>query len=442
MKTPINLDKREIITEAKPKPAEHVLLLQMPCGAFGRHLQGALERSGARCTRIVLNGGDLMNTIGLARGKVLYRKSPAEWPSWIADFALTNGVTDVVCYGDCRFYHCAAIDVLKPMGVKIHILEEGYLRPNWITCEPDGVNGFSALSEIDIESLPATSAHPAEIELKSSFLHYIWLGFLYYLWQFVFYPVFPKYESHRDLSVTLEAMLWIRRGLTWPMRRIQSSRNSKRIHALKKPVHLVLLQLNGDSQIRVHSDFSSVWEFARYCIAEFAESCPSDDLLVFKNHPLDNGVIPLRKLIMAEAAQTGLTGRVLFVDGGNLVSLLEQAVSAISINSTACHQALRRGIPTLVLGRSVYNHPLITSRMKMREFVRTLPAKKRSDYDKLISCMIRYSQINGGFYSEQGCTILVPSLIAALRKADDNAVAPQHADMQVIEQGHRPEYAA
>ena len=414
----------------------------MPCGAFGRHLQEALERSGARCTRIVLCGGDLMNALGSGQSKVFYRKSPAEWPSWIEEFALTNGVTDVVCYGDCRFYHYAAIDVLKPLGVRVHVLEEGYLRPNWITCEPHGVNGFSSLTEIDIESLPVPSAHPAEIELKSSYLHYIWSGFIYYFWQFLFYPVFPRYDSHRELSVTREAMLWLHRWFTWPMRRIQSARISKKIHSLKKPVHLVLLQLNGDSQIRVHSDFGSVWEFARYCIAEFAESSASDALLVFKNHPLDNGVIPLRKLIMEEAAQTGLTGRVLFVDGGNLVSLLEGAVSAISINSTACHQALRRGIPTLVLGRSVYNHPLIASRMRMRDFIKTLPAKRRSDYDKLITCMIRYSQINGGFYSKEGYTILIPSLVAAMQKVSDEPATRQHADMLVIEQGHRPEYAA
>lgn len=399
---------------ARDKAGKNFLLLQLPCGEFGRELQTSLIRAGHKCRRIVFNGGDLIGALG--QDFVSYRKSAAEWPTWIEDYARSHGVTDIVCYGDCRPYHCAAIDVLRPRGVRIHVLEEGYLRPNWITYEPDGVNGFSVLTAIDVHELPDKAEIGKESEFPSSFLRYCWLGFLYYFWAFALRPAFPDHVSHRDLGAVEEAMLWLRRLASLPIRRRRLRQLSTAIDQLKKPVHLVLLQLNGDSQVKVHSDFRSVGDFVKLCISEFAASGAVDSLLVFKNHPLDNGVIPLRRLISQEAEQNGVAGRVLFADGGNLVSLLERSVSAISINSTACHQALRRGIPTLLLGRSVFNHALIVSRMPMREFFNLRPQKNRADYDRLISYIVKTSQINGGFYGGEGIAVLIPRLIDRLTR--------------------------
>lgn len=418
-----NVTIADSATEAAEKSGRHFLLLQMPCGSFGRHLQASLESAGYRCTRIVFNGGDLVNSLG--QNVVRYVQSTADWPIWIENFATKNKVTDLICYGDCRYYHCVAIDQLRPLGIRVRVLEEGYLRPNWITCEHNGVNGFSTLTAVDIEALPANPGMPKERELKSSYNHYLLAGFIYYLFQFLLHPAFPNYVSHRELPVYLEAALWLRRWFTWPYRRLQSRRISNRIAKLGRPVHLVLLQLNGDSQIKVHSDFASVADFARFCIAEFSASDLSDSLLVFKNHPLDNGVISLGKVIRHEAEQVGLGGQVLFVDGGNLVSLLERSVSVVSINSTACHQSLRRGIPTLLLGRTVFNHPLIASRMRMRDFFRLRPIKQRAHYEKLVSFMIETSQVNGGYYSREGQAILIPALIASLVKGGVDLPHPQ-----------------
>ncbi len=407
----------------------HFLLLQMPCGSFGRELQSSLEEAGQACTRVVFNGGDLMGARG--QQSVSYRQSAADWPLWIESFALSHGVTDLVCYGDCRPYHCAAIDVLTPLGVRIHVLEEGYLRPNWITCEPNGVNGFSQLTELDIKTLPASPDAAPEIELPPSFMSYCLLGFMHYFWVFMMRPVFPHYVSHREMGVTSEAMLWLGRLISLPLRRIRLRRLYDTLRQLGKPVHLVLLQLNGDSQIKVHSDFRSVADFVRYCIAEFAASGVTDELLVFKNHPLDNGVIPLGRLIHQEAEHHGLAGRVLFADGGNLVSLLGNSVSAVSINSTACHQALRRGIPTFLAGRAVFNHPSISAQMPMREFFAHVPQKNQADYDKLIHHMMQSCQINGGFYSSEGREILMPRLVVRLMGGSP-AVLPEAAQARQV----------
>ena len=94
--------------------------------------------------------------------------------------------------------------------------------------------------------------------------------------------------------------------------------------------------------------------------------------------------------------------------------MLEHSVSAVAINSTACHQALLRGIPTLVLGRAVFNHPQIVSRMRLADFFRLRPCKSSADYEKLISVMRQTCQFNGGFYSDEGRHVLLPNLVRGL----------------------------
>jgi capsular polysaccharide export protein len=391
----------------------HFVELQMPCGGFARQLQRSLEKAGYRCTRIAINGGDLID--GLWGHTVLYKHSLADWPDWLVDYVTSEGVTDIICYGDCRPYHRLAIDRLKPLGIKIHVLEEGYLRPNWITCESGGVNGNSRLASVELNQVvPLPAPVPPEIELHGGNIRYAMAGIYYYLWTLLLTPLFPRYISHRDLDIVGEATLWLQRLFSWPLRRRLTERALKAIKELNRPVHLVLLQLNGDSQIKVHSKFHSTRHFVEHCIAEFAASATRDALLVFKNHPLDNGVIDLDQVIAEGSRRHGLTGRVFFVETGKLVPLLEKSVSATAINSTACHQALLRGIPTNVLGRAVFNHPEIVSRMRLADFFRLRPCKDSADYGKLIALMRRTCQFNGGFYTAEGKNILLPVLTKAL----------------------------
>lgn len=392
----------------------HFLLLQGPCGNFFRRLQTSLEAQGHACTRVVINGGDLVNT-GLGR-KVLYRRSLEDWPAWLMAFSQRQGITDVVAYGDCRSYHRRAIATLKLLGVAIHVLEEGYLRPYWITCERDGVNGHSKLVDLDVGRFDAGKLGPPEPEIAFAGTQhrYMWAGFLYYLWTALLTPLFPRYVSHRDLDVGGEAALWLARFVTWPGRRIKTARALEEISLLRKPVHLALLQLNGDSQTREHSSFSSVRHFVEHCMAEFAASGVRDAVLVFKNHPLDNGVVNLARLIRDETARHGLGGRVFFVETAKLVALLNRATSVIVINSTACHQALQRGIPTLVMGRAIYNHPEIVPRMRLANFFRARPVMRRRHYKLLVSLLAQTSQMNGGYYGREAQALALPALTRQL----------------------------
>ena len=406
----------ELQQRPEPGPAsrkKHFLLLQMPCGPFGRQLMSALSDAGHRCTRIAFNGGDVINS--LPHRPVIYKAPLEDWPAWIARQVRRRGITDLICYGDCRAYHRAAIDTLKPRGIEVHVLEEGYLRPNWITCEQGGVNGHSLLASVDLDQVvPMPPVPDNEVKLHPSTVRYCAHGFVYYTTSMLSSYLFPNWQTHRDLDIPGETALWLERLFLWPVRRWRTQRSLRAIDRIDNPFHLVLLQLNGDSQIKVHSEFESVRHFIEFCVAEFAAGSAPDTLLVFKNHPLDSGIVDLRKVIDMAAARHGLKGRVFFVETGKLVPLLEKALSATAVNSTACHQALLRGIPTMVLGRAVFNHHQIVPRMKLADFFRLRPYKNLADYLKLVSLMRHTCQFNGGYYSAEGRRILLPNLTRAL----------------------------
>jgi capsular polysaccharide export protein len=411
----------------------HFLLLQGPCGNFFRELQVALRAKGHRCTRIALNGGDLVHGgLGMVTP---YRRSLDDWAAWVTALCARRAVTDIVCYGDCRPYHRRAIAALKPLGIAVHVLEEGYLRPHWVTCERDGVNGHSKLVDLDLSLLDedALDATPArgEDSFQSSPWHYAWAGFAYYLWAMLLTPLFPRYVSHRDLSIPGEAVLWLGRIFSWPVRRSRTERTLKLLNMRGKPIHLVLLQLSGDSQIKEHSDFKSMRHFVEHCVAEYAAAGNSEALLVFKNHPLDNGVINLRTVIRAAASGHGVAERVFFVETGKLVPLLDRTISVTAVNSTACHQALRRGIPTLVLGRAVFNHPEITPRMRLADFFRLRPVADLRRYELLVALLRQTNQVFGGYYSRTARDIVLPALTDRLIQGSP--------DLQAFVRTGRPE---
>lgn len=380
------------------------LLLQGPCGRFYSALAAELKARRCDVLRIVLSGGDWVDSLGQER--VHYRKSFSEWPVWLRGLVSDRGITDAVIYGDCRPYHRTAIKLFREFGIRVHALEEGYIRPNWITYERDGVNGHSplinlAFEEIDAEAVKAAPLAPQKT-LLHGFLGYVMAGIAYYAFQFFLTFFYARYRSHRDYAIVTEATFWLMRFFTWPWRLWRAEGDRKFLEKRGTPVHLALLQLDGDSQIQSHSAFDSIIEFIELCIRDYARSGSHDQALVFKNHPLDNGMLNLRRVITEVAVRHGVKDRVFFIDAGKLAPLLENACSVISVNSTACHQSLKRGIPTAVLGQAIYRHPEITPHMKLADFFRLRPAMQRRNYELFYQFLCLTCQVNGGFYTRDG----------------------------------------
>ena len=109
--------------------SRHFLILQGPHGPFCALLARALRRAGQRASRIGFNAGDAMGWRGDA-DYVPFRDDRDMWPVTRRAHVIREGVTDIVLYGDDRPVHRVAQDVGRALGLALHFLEEGYLRPH------------------------------------------------------------------------------------------------------------------------------------------------------------------------------------------------------------------------------------------------------------------------------------------------------------------------
>jgi len=390
------------------------LFLQGPPGPFFQALGEELRRRGAAVHRINLSGGDRRDW---RDGATDYRGLMRDWPLYFDRYVQEHGITDVVLFGDCRPMHMRAMRLARLRGVHFHVFEEGYIRPDWMTLERDGVNGNSPFDR-DPQNLLADAAKLPEIpDLPSitasfnrrahdSYWHYhnVVTGRLLLR--------FPFYRTHRQGSIVLEGFGWIRR-FALRDRRARQARETLRDIA-GKPYFLFPLQLSGDFQIRSHSPFLSMAMALDYVLASFARHAPKEALLVIKEHPLDVGFRNWRSTIRRRAAHFGLDGRVLHIDGGDLQPLCENSIGMVCVNSTSGTLALASGTPVIVLGDAVYDVPGITHQGSLDRFWRSPELPDRSLYAAFKKVLHARCLVRGGLASESATRTLVENSIERL----------------------------
>ncbi|NLH79304.1 MAG: capsular biosynthesis protein, partial [Phyllobacteriaceae bacterium] len=129
-----------------------------------------------------------------------YRGRREDWPAHLDAYCAREGVTDVVMLGDGRPVHAAAVEVAMARDIRIHVVEHGYLRPDWLTVEPDGMSGYSRFP-LDPAEIRAAAAGlppvPTKAPWPSSFLVYALLDLAYHLPNVALGRlVHPNYRTH------------------------------------------------------------------------------------------------------------------------------------------------------------------------------------------------------------------------------------------------------
>ena len=94
-----------------------------------------------------------------------FRGRISEWNDYIEHFLDANKVTDIVLVGEQRRYHDSAIKAAKERGVRVVVTDFGYLRPDWIAIEQDGMNGSSLLPR-DIDRIHAINDNLPQVNLE------------------------------------------------------------------------------------------------------------------------------------------------------------------------------------------------------------------------------------------------------------------------------------
>eukprot|EP00913_Durusdinium_trenchii_P033378 g31247.t1 len=294
------------------------LFLQGPASPFFRLLADRLEAKGAATARINFCAGDAL--FWWPKNGVLYRGRKQDWPHYLRTFIQAHSITDLVMLGDGRDYHAAAVEVALAAAVRIHVVEHGYLRPDWLTVEPDGMSAYSRFPQAPevvralAEGTPAVSAGKL---FSSSFLTYALYDLAYHLPNAV--------------------------------------------------------------------------------IRSFAQHAPVDARLLFKVHPIDNGLSRWPQTIGSLAKQLGVAERVYVADGGDTDALIARAAGVVTVNSTVGLTALGLGKPVIALGSAIYDIAGLTSQQSLATFWTDPSAPHPALYDAFVRALAATTQVRGGF---------------------------------------------
>ncbi len=392
------------------------LFLQGMATPFFRELSKAIHNKGHETFRVNFCGGDTLFSIGTMSWR--FNHNIEQLPKWLAKKHQEYRFTDAILFGDTRPVHKETIKLLRDRGVRLHVFEEGYLRPNFITLESNGVNGYSNLigkSTSFWRETPEETEYPFAPEIGKTFGARAINDMKYRVANALLKPLFTNYQSHRPANALLEYAGWAKRMPT--IKFWYSGKDNHTIQQLvtaNKHFYLFPLQLDSDSQIKVHSPYFSIEQAIEEVLGSFAQYAPKESLLVVKNHPLATGLINHRQQVMQYADTLDIRQRILFLECGHLPTLLRSTAGTVLINSTTGTSALYHGSPTCVLGTAIYNMPGLTFQHGINRFWKEGQPADKNLYHNFRRLLIKHTQINGDFYSKRGITMAVEGSLARM----------------------------
>ena len=380
----------------------HALLLQGPAGPFMLRFAHELHASGVRVTKVNFHAGDRLffpPSTGFA-DVVPFREPFAAWDGFVRQLIRERHIDGVFVFGDCRWLHRRAVEAAEALGAKVWVFEEGYLRPDWITLEEHGVNGFSRMPRDPAfyrehdpgETPPSTPPGP-------SFRYNGWYSTLNAMAFTLANGDFRFYAHHRDLNCWRHARWHVRSAWRkWRFGRAERGMLQRFTGELSGRYFFVPLQVHCDFQLR-HSPYDDVLEMVHEVVETFAEHGRPDDHLVFKHHPMDRAYREYGPLFAELRRTHGLGERLHYCHDLHLPTLLQHAKGTITINSTVGLQSVHHGTPVKVLGTAVYDMKGLVDGSSLAEFLQVPgPAPDEQLYRSFRRWLLHHNQANGNFY--------------------------------------------
>lgn len=379
---------------------KRVLLLQGPVGPFFLRLSQDLTPIAQACFKINFNYADEFFFPNGTR----FVQPLDQLEAFLRDFCHEHSIDTVVMFGDCRPIHLIAKQVAQRLGIEVFVFEEGYLRPNHITLEREGVNGYSRIPSQAARYLDERSgadiAPPPVVNVGKTYWHAVVWAILYYIIASIGRSKFPNYQHHRPLTIR-EGWPWIKSAWRkWYFRHIEQGIESKLTQELSRQYFLVPLQLHNDFQISHHSEFTSNEAFIAYVLTSFAQKAPRDTHIALKQHPFDRGYKDYTGLIQQLTEDLGLQGRVYYIHDQYLPALIDHARGVVVINSTVGLSAVGQNRPVKVCGHSVYNIKHLTIQAPLDEFWHLAEhfVPNSAHVHQYLNFLAHHTQHNGSFY--------------------------------------------
>ena len=309
----------------------HFLFISAPFGPFAKELARYLQDHGATCTRVLVNAGDALDWG--AKNASAYFGDERGWCDWLQALIERAGVTDVVTYGDSSPYSVKALVLGQSLNLRLHVFEQGYFRPDWVTLERGGVNANSRLPRDpewyrrNAARIPPTEA--AKVGRTTPAMVSRILG--YHAAMYAGMPFFRRFKAPYHYPAIRQALGHCRR---YGEQLFSTGKQGRRQQALidsNRPLYLVLLQRPGDSQLWRHSDFECTEAFLEKVVTSFAGNAPEQAMLLVRPHPLDHGLDDHEGVLEKLAEREGIAGRVHYVDAGKLHEILPLMSGAVCV---------------------------------------------------------------------------------------------------------------
>jgi capsular polysaccharide export protein len=396
-------------------PSRVILMLHGPTAPFWRELGRGFERAGHRVVKVHFAMGEFV--YWRRTGGIHYRGRLNAWPDFLRRLIRREGITDVVYYADRFAYHVIARRVAEEIGIPAYAIENGYLRPDWITLERGGMGAYSHMPvEPDVYHALAANLPAPDLAVRypvgfwTEILNEITYSWFNVLWR----ALYPFFQSGKHYNPILEVMVGIphllrRKG----MARLADATIEAQL-ASGRPYFVLPLQLQGDYQIRDNSPFSHVAEVIETVLASFARNAPGDTDLIVKLHPHDNGAENFGSVVAQAAKRHGLEGRVSFIDGGDLGRLLASARGCVMVNSTVGLFSLRQHCPTRILGLAIYDIPGLTHQGPLDGFWLAPEPVDAALVEAFIRVLAATIQVKGSFYHPDGRKAAVETIVARI----------------------------
>jgi len=385
-------------------PTPHLVFLQGMPSPFYRQIAQHLKAQGWRVTRINLCTGDWLFWHG--EDAISYRGRHSQWPRFIAQFLTEQGVTHVLLLGENRRYHRQAVDIALELGIQVVVNDFGYIRPDWITFERNGMSGGSLFPR-DPVAIRAMAAELPDIDWTPRFadsaFHMARGDLLYNLSNLFMGWLYPFYRrSDRRPHTLIYTPASGLRLLTNRLRQKRTEQSVQQLIASQQAYYLFPLQLDFDFQIVAYSPFDGIASSIAHVVASFARHAPKHALLLLKEHPWDPALKNWERILQREAARWGVGDRVQYLRGGHLDSLITHAQGVVTVNSTTGMRALQLGRPLVVLGQAVFDVPGMTHQGGLDSFWTQATAPDASLVRDFLKAVAAALQIRGVFFEEEG----------------------------------------
>ena len=389
------------------------LFLQGPTSPYAAEVGRGLRALGHGVHRINLCLGDRL--FWREPGATDYRGRFEDWPGFIAAYLADRGITDLVLLGEQRPYHRPAVSAARSLGIAVTVTDFGYLRPDWLVVERDGMNGESRFPRDPAEILRLAAGLPppdTRVLHRDSFRRRAVWDMAYHLSSLLPWP-FPHYRR-----ATLHHPLLVYPGTGW--RLLRQGAEARRAEAdfaaaaSRGPVFLFAMQMENDYSIRAYSPYRDMDTPIAEAMRAFAAHAPGEAQLAIKLHPLDPGLKNWRRRIGGMAAAAGIGHRVVYLGAGALEPMLRAARGLVTVNSTAALQALSLGRPVLALGQAIYRIPGLAFEGPAETFWSEAPAPDPALAEAFLRLLAACLHVRGTYYARPGLDAAVAATVHRL----------------------------